>query len=129
MNTEFSLTLDQAATAHYGLHLLMGEAHDNAREHGFHKIYDDLLAAVPAEQQSALRRTIRLAKLALISSEVGEAVSALQHGDENAFAEEIADIVIRVLDLAGTENLDLGGLVMGKMMNNRRRPYLHGKEC
>lgn len=129
MNTDFSLTLDQEATAHLAVQMLVHEADDNAEAHGFHKVYDELMAAVPADQQKALRRTIRLAKLALISSEVGEAVSALQHGDDEEFAEELADIVIRVLDLCGTECLDLGGLVLGKMMKNRRRPYLHGKEC
>lgn len=129
MNTDFSLTWEQAALAHASMCELVAEAFDNAEEHGFHKIYDELAAATPGYQQTALRRTIRLAKLALISSEVGEAVSALQHGDENGFAEEIADIVIRVLDLCGTEDIDLGDTVLHKMMANRKRPYLHGKEC
>lgn len=129
MDSKFSLTLGQAERAHLGMAALISEAHDNAEEHGFHKIYDDLIASVPAEQLQALRRTILLAKLALITSEVGEAVSALQHGDEDAFAEEVADIVIRVLDLCGAESIDLGGEVLNKMQTNRARPYLHGKKC
>ena len=76
-----------------------------------------------------MERTILLAKLALITSEVGEAVSALQHGQDQEFAEEVADIVIRVFDLCGYAQIDLGGEVIEKMRFNRGRPYLHGKEC
>lgn len=129
MNTKFSLTVDQVGRAHAGVAALVSEAYDNAKEHGFHKIYDDLIDSVPAEQLQSLRRTILLAKLALITSEVGEAVSALQHGDEDAFAEEVADIVIRVFDLCGEESIDLGGELLEKMKANRNRPYLHGKTC
>lgn len=129
MNTEFSLTLEQSEQAELGLYRLTEEAYDNATEHGFTKIYDDLMASVPVEQRRAMRRTILLAKLALITSEVGEAVSALQHGKDQEFAEEVADIVIRVLDLCGYAQIDLSGEVIRKMMANRKRPYLHGKEC
>lgn len=129
MNTRFSLTAMQAERAHLGLSELVNEAYDNAKEHGFHQIYDNLINAVPEDQLQAMRRTILLAKLALITSEVGEAVSALQHGDEDAFAEEVADIVIRVADLCGSESIDLGGEMLNKMMANRGRPYLHGKTC
>ena len=129
MNTEFSLARDQIVEAHESLDRLVSEAYDNATEHGFSQIYDDLMAAVPVEQRRAMRRTILLAKLALITSEVGEAVSALQHGDDTAFAEEVADIVIRVLDLCGGAQIDLGDEVLQKMQYNRKRTYLHGKEC
>lgn len=129
MNTEFSLTRVQFDVARLSLHRLVDEAYDNATEHGFTKIYDDLMAAVPVEMRRDMRRTTLLAKLALITSEVGEAVSALQHGDDPGFAEEVADIVIRVLDLCGHAQIDLGDEVLQKMMHNRKRPYLHGKEC
>lgn len=129
MNTEFSLTPEQIQQARESLHRLVNEAFDNSTEHGFTKIYDELMEAVPEEQRRAMRRTILLAKLALITSEVGEAVSALQHGDDPGFAEEVADIVIRVLDLCGYAQIDMGTEVIQKMKANRKRPYLHGKEC
>ena len=129
MDTGFSLSLSQISDVHAGLQILTNEAFDNAEVHGFHEDYNALLSDVPSELYKPLRRTILLAKLALISSEIGEAVSALQHGDEGLFAEEVADIVIRVLDLCGTEDIDLGGEVLDKMMTNRKRPYMHGKEC
>ena len=129
VNTNFSLTPEQCRKARENLLPLIAEAYDNAKEHGFHQAYDDMLKAAPEEQRKAMRRTIRLAKMALISSEVGEAVQALQHGAEDAFIEELADIVIRILDLCGSEAIDLTLPLLAKMMSNRKRPYLHGKEC
>ena len=129
MKNRVSLTPEQRAWAYRGLNALMDEARENALEHGFHEGYDALMATVPPEQKKELTRTIRLAKLALIASEVGEAVSALQHGDEQAFTEEVADIVIRVLSLCGDEHIDIGLTVLDKMTLNRSRPYKHGKEC
>ena len=129
MNTEFSLTPEQIQQARESLAELIDEAYDNSTEHGFTKIYDDLMDAVPVELRRDMRRTTLLAKLALITSEVGEAVSALQHGDDPGFAEEVADIVIRVLDLCGYAHINLGCIMPSKMQINRKRPYLHGKEC
>ena len=53
----------------------------------------------------------------------------VQHGDEQAMAVELADVVIRVLDMCGAEYIELGSVMLAKMMRNRKRPYLHGKEC
>ena len=129
MNTVFSLTEIQSDSVRLHLRHLVDEAYDNATEHGFTKVFEDLMATAPVEQRQAMRRTILLAKLALISSEVGEAVRALQHNDEPGFAEEVADVVIRVLDLCGYAHISLGDEVIQKMKVNRKRPYLHEKEC
>lgn len=129
MNTEFSLDMVKRNRAMDALDDLVKEAYDNSEEHGFHKAYDEMMEAVPAEQKKAARRTAILAKLGLIASEVGEAVQAIQHGDDSAFEFELADILIRVFDLAGSEYIQLGPVVLRKMQINRKRPYLHGKEC
>ena len=129
MNTEFSLDMAQRNRAMDALDDLVREAYDNSEEHGFHKAYDAMLEAVPAEQKQDVRRTIILAKLGLIASEVGEAVQAIQHGDEAAFQFELADILIRVFDLAGAEYIQLGPVTLKKMQMNRKREYLHGKKC
>ena len=65
--------------------------------------------------------------LALIHSEVSEALEADRKGDINNFAEELADIVIRVADLCGGKGIDLENIILWKMDRNRERPRMHGK--
>lgn len=64
--------------------------------------------------------------LALIHSEVSEALEAHRHGDYDEYAEELADIVIRVLDHAETEDIDLAFEINRKNEINAGREYRHG---
>lgn len=41
--------------------------------------------------------------------------------------EELADIIIRVLDTAGARSIDIGRAVLLKMAYNATRPHMHGK--
>lgn len=66
--------------------------------------------------------------LALIHSEVSEALEADRKDDMNEYSEELADIVIRVLDHAETLDIDLEYEVKRKMAVNQDREYKHGKE-
>lgn len=129
MNTEFSLDMASRNRVLTAFEDLIREAHDNSEEHGFHKMYDELMEAVPVEKRMDQHRTAVLAKLGLIASEVGEAVGAVQHDDSTALAFELADIIIRILDLCGAEYIQLGPVILKKMQLNRSRPYLHGKKC
>lgn len=73
-------------------------------------------------------------KLALICTEVAEAVEAHRTGKEyddhlvkaNAVGCELADTVIRCMDLAGDLGIDLGSLIDAKLVFNRSRPHKHG---
>lgn len=67
--------------------------------------------------------------LALIHSEVSEALESYRGdgGPSNPnFAEELADIMIRVLDLAHGLKIDLGSAILNKLEKNRTRGYRHG---
>ena len=64
--------------------------------------------------------------LALIHSEVSEALEAFRHNNEANFEEELADILIRVLDCAGGLCIDIDKAVREKIDTNRGREYKHG---
>jgi len=64
--------------------------------------------------------------LALIHSEVSEALEGFRHDDIGNFVEELADVVIRVLDCASGLGVDLDAAVRNKMEKNRQRGFRHG---
>ncbi len=66
------------------------------------------------------------AVIALIHSEASEALEAFNHEDEHNFAEEMADVVIRVLDCTAGLGIDLGAAILAKLEKNRTRGFRHG---
>jgi NTP pyrophosphatase (non-canonical NTP hydrolase) len=104
------------------------EAHNNSKKHGFWDgDYD--MAKLPID-------VIGL-KLALIHSEVSEALEDARKGNmatlvgesgkPHGFPSELADIIVRVGDLAAALNIDLDREVRTKMAYNATRPRMHGK--
>jgi NTP pyrophosphatase (non-canonical NTP hydrolase) len=64
--------------------------------------------------------------LALIHSEVSEALEADRKGDADNFSEELADVCIRIFDLCGSRGIDLEAAISKKMEYNKSRNYKHG---
>jgi len=57
--------------------------------------------------------------LALIASEVGEAVNEAREDEPtDHFAEELADIILRTVDLAVTHNINIQQVLLNKLNKN-----------
>ncbi|WP_159817910.1 MazG nucleotide pyrophosphohydrolase domain-containing protein [Colwellia sp. 20A7] len=63
-----------------------------------------------------------LEALALVASEVGEAINECRNEKPtDAFGEELADIILRVLDIAHWQGIDMEQEITKKMMINEQR--------
>jgi NTP pyrophosphatase (non-canonical NTP hydrolase) len=100
------------------------EAHAISKKNGFHdKDREDDI------EQNAMR-------LALIHSEVSECLEALRHGNplddhipEFTGAEaELADVIIRIMDMAETNQWLVCEAIVAKMKYNATRPFKHGNK-
>ena len=91
---------------------LQREVHNNAIAHGF---------------WDGNRRAPEL--LCLIHSEVSEALEAYRNRDIKGMGAELADIVIRVMDMAEHYGYNLIEEVKNKHEINKARPYKHDKLC
>ena len=66
--------------------------------------------------------------IALMHSELSEVLEALRDGDYSHVGEELADLLIRVMDYAEGKNIDLEKEIVKKMKKNKKRPYRHGRQ-
>jgi NTP pyrophosphatase (non-canonical NTP hydrolase) len=74
--------------------------------------------------------------IALMHSELSEALEALRHGNPpsehipefTAIEEEFSDLLIRVCDMCGAFDLRLEEALEAKLLFNKGRERLHGKQ-
>ncbi len=75
-------------------------------------------------------------KIALIHSELSEALEVLREGNHaspnikyfDCLEEELADAVIRIMDFAEGKSCHLAEAILAKIVYNETREYKHGKE-
>lgn len=126
--TEAADRLDQTIKLVEGMDQLATRIHQTAREHGFWD-HEDVYADGHPDSTAMPNPSLVPEKLALIHSEVSEVLEAYRlFGKVNAHVEEeLADVIIRVLDLAAALGLSMDIAVRNKMRANADRPHKHGK--
>ncbi len=107
---------------------IAAKVHETAREKGFWDHEFLSYPNVPIGDEGKIENpSIIPEKLALIMGEAAEALDAYRDDDYSELAEELADIVIRVLDLSESLGFSMDTEVERKMDKNKERPYLHGR--
>ena len=124
------------------LNELAKEINENANKKGF---WNNMHFAVDITKNQVrsigLDKHVRDAfisqKLALVHSEISEAMEATRlnnyenngYGlyEKDTFVDELADSLIRILDICGELKIDIESQVSWKMEKNKQREFMHGK--
>lgn len=120
------------------LQMFAAMANANSREHGFYdeqdRVHNFLADKLGGEAEAKYLLDVRLSKIALIHSELGEMTEGVrkpgpdQHLPEFTQEEvEAADTFIRLMDYAQEWGLRFAEAVVSKMEYNAGRPFMHGK--
>lgn len=98
---------------------LQERCHNIAREKGFwdNKEFDNFMFD---------RNNAEI--IALIHSELSEALEALRHDNWKNVAEEMADTAIRIMDFCEARGINLEKEILKKIKKNKKRAYRHGKK-
>ena len=114
------------------LNELSKAAYDNAKTKGFHDKDGDLVAdyarwtANLHGEVSELWEAARKGNLKKYCDKYSD-FKVLGLNQLTCEEEELADIIIRVLDTAGARGINIGRAVLLKMAFNATRPHMHGK--
>lgn len=121
---------------------LCAAAHENAKEKGFYEVEPSIperLCLIHEEVSEALQADRKGIDTNLEEHSIAELLSISTKKDnafknvfgvcvKGTFEDELADICIRVFDLAAHQGIDLESHIKAKMRYNKMRPYKHGKK-
>jgi NTP pyrophosphatase (non-canonical NTP hydrolase) len=118
------------------LNKLRDEIHENAKNKGF---YDNqretgtLLMLCVSELAEAMEadRNGLYADLELIEKDKEDFIDfkwSFENSIKDTFEDELADTIIRILDLCGAKGIDIERHIELKMMYNATRERMHGKK-
>jgi|SaaInlStandDraft_4_1057021.scaffolds.fasta_scaffold120396_1 NTP pyrophosphatase (non-canonical NTP hydrolase) len=111
--------------------------HATSVEHGFWEHNDDVVDHLDPDNRDVVATYLVTAvpeKLALIHAEVSEALEAVRAGNPpddkvpeySGLEAELADVVIRIMDLEQKLDLNVGGAIVAKNKMNEGREHMHG---
>lgn len=103
---------------------LVKRAYENSKKHGFwneEKNFGEVIALMHSELSEAFEEHRNGKKINEIYYEQGKKTCGIPS--------ELADVVIRVFDFCGGNDIDLEKIILEKMQYNETRPYKHGKKC
>lgn len=135
----------KCAEEHKQLNELAIEINQHVKEKGFWQSMYDVTSFLELHEHALNKNTIKATKdafiaqkIALVGTELSEAVESMRKTDyeangygigvKDSFADEIADTIIRLLDLCGELQIDIDTQIKWKMLHNRSRAEKHGKE-
>lgn len=123
---------DQERSIRQGLNDLSSLIHEANEAAGW---WDDGRLMLNLKVSEALLRYVIPTKLCLVHSEISEALEGYRKGlnddhlpNRKMIEVELADALIRIFDVAGALELDLGGALVEKFNYNQTRPD-HKKEA
>lgn len=115
---------------------LSKEIHVNARNKGFYdkeRNIGEMIALIHSEVSEALEADRNGKSCSCSPTEVNRLEVpdvfkySFQTNIKDSFEDELADIMIRVMDLAEHKGVDLEGHIIAKMRYNTMREHKHGK--
>lgn len=108
------LEKNKSALTHMNLNEISKQIHQNAINHGWWPTHDK--KEIPE-------------KLCLIHQEISEALGEYRNGNTgDEFITELADVIIRILDLCGAYDFDIVNSIVEKHLKNIDRDYRHGNK-
>lgn len=127
----------EKTSSYQSINQLAREVHQNAVDKGFYehpKNIGEMIALMHSELSEALEadRSGRylVEDIQAVNGWVGDEdfQEAYRHHVKGTFEEEMADIVIRVMDMCAWKGIDLEQQILAKMRYNSMREKYHGKK-